>query len=263
MAMFPQWNDPGATAVVESGEAAFIQNAFGREMLLLTKIGTIVSTTTDASNTPTTTLRKGLILGIITATGKYGVYDPTLTNGLQIPRAILPVQLNMLNQAGVAADKTGPLITRANLMVAQIPNYDVQAGRALIQLGFVLDAPAGAQAPVGSPIGTQDKGADYTVTAADCGIRFHAITGAVNFTLPTKAVGLWYEFFNTVDAAMAILSASSSDDIITDGDAGADSITYGTSSHKIGSFCRVDCRYVGGALKWFASNLGGTTQTIA
>jgi hypothetical protein len=64
---------------------------------------------------------------------------------------------------------------------------------------------------------------------------------------------------------MGILSAASSDDIITDGDAGADSVTFSTSSHKIGSAAEVRCELIAGTptLRWVLHNLGGTTMTIA
>lgn len=103
-------------------------------------------------------------------------------------------------------------------------------------------------------------GADLTVTAAMNGTFFLA-TGAVTFTLPTKAAGLAFGFMQTADANMVIASASSADDLVTDGDAGADTITYSTSSHKIGSAAAV--MIAPDLTKWLTFSLNETAQTIA
>lgn len=260
MGMFSQWSDPGATALVETGEWQGIMNAFGREMLLYTAYGTIAAAVTDSGNTPTTTLRAGSILGKKTSDGLYYLYDPDADDGTQYAVAVLPVQLSMLNHLGVAANKSGPLITRATLRVADLHNADAQALRQLMQLGFLFDAPAGAQAFQGHQVTDQVAG-NTTVVAADNGKLFIATAAAV-FTLPTKAVGLAFEFLQTADADTSIVSAGSADDIIAFGDATADSVAFSTSSEKIGSRARFECVYVGANLRWIVSNLGGTTMTV-
>ena len=99
----------------------------------------------------------------------------------------------------------------------------------------------------------------YTVLAADTGTLFLA-TAAATFTLPTKAAGLAFGFYNLTDANMAITSAGSADDIIADGDATADTVTFSTSTHKIGS-AAVVC-ISPDLLFWLAFNVGGTTATV-
>jgi hypothetical protein len=254
-------SDPGYTAVRESGEWQGMFRGYNGELNMLVAPVQILSSTTDSGNTPTTTLRAGNILGKIAATGKYGLYDPSATNGLQIARGVLDFALDMIGPAGTVADKWVNMVTRANVVVGQLINSDAGALKRLIQLGFIFDAPAGAEAGAGF-IGVVEKAADYTVVAADNGTRFLATTGAVAFTLPTKAHGLAFEFFNTVDANMSIVSAGSADDIYADGDAGADSVAFSTASHKIGSGARLECRYLGGNLKWFTQNLGATLATV-
>ena len=101
---------------------------------------------------------------------------------------------------------------------------------------------------------------DYTVVAADNGTLFIA-TGAATFTLPTKAAGLAFGFLQISDNNMIVASAGSADDIVTDGDLGADTITYSTSSHKIGSALAV--MVAPNLLKWLTFSLNETTQTIA
>ncbi|MGE3410133.1 MAG: hypothetical protein AB7I37_25340, partial [Pirellulales bacterium] len=72
-------------------------------------------------------------------------------------------------------------------------------------------------------------------------------SGAVTFTLPALAAGLGpFEFLNTVNQDMIIASAAG-DDIVTDGDAAADSIAFSTASHKIGGRARFRANAAGTA----------------
>lgn len=254
------FTDPGYTALIESGDWEGLFSAISGEKNALVAPGLIVSTAVDAGNTPTTALRAGSILGITISTGKYSLYDATSTTGLNTARAVLPFQLPMQGNLGVVMDKTVPLLIRANLRVDQLHNADAQALRQLSQLGFLFDAPAGANALWG-PAGTIfADGA--TVTAAQNGMLFQA-AGAAAFTLPTIAAGLAYEFYQTADNDMTIASAGSADNIVGIHDAGGDLVTFGTSSQKIGSHARVVARYnAAGALRWYVSNLGGTTAAL-
>lgn len=102
--------------------------------------------------------------------------------------------------------------------------------------------------------------ADYTVLASDVGTLFIA-TAAVNFTLPTKGANLWFGFYQTADANMAILSAGSADDIIATNDDAADSVTYSTASQKRGSMGVATI--LPDLTKWAFINVGGTTITVA
>ena len=60
---------------------------------------TLASSAVDAGNTPTTTLRKGLVLGKITATGKYKEYDPSASDGSETAALILVDQADMLQDS--------------------------------------------------------------------------------------------------------------------------------------------------------------------
>lgn len=253
---------PGYSAIAESGEWAGLLNANGREQLLIQKNVTISSAATDAGNTPTTTLRAGSVMAKLDSGGEWVLYDSDATTGAQIARGVLLEQLDMRDFTGVAEDKPMALVAiRCNLIASELHNLDAAARQQLIQLGCVFDDPAGSQA-LQNALGVVEKAADYTVVAADNGALFVA-TAAVNFTLPTKAHGLCFQFLQTADANMAILSAGSADDIIAKGDAGADSVTFSTASNKIGAYAEVRCIYVGGALKWIVKNLGDCTMTIA
>jgi len=102
--------------------------------------------------------------------------------------------------------------------------------------------------------------ATHTLTAADNGKLF-VVAGAANFTLPAKAAGLSFGFYQTADANLVITSAGSADDIVADGDAAADTVTFSTASHKIGSGGIVTIQP--DLVKWLTFNIGATLATVA
>lgn len=70
-----------------------------------TDIGiTIDKSARDTGNTPQTTLRKGLVLGRITATGKYAQYDDSASDGTEVAACILADEVNLLDEDGNAQD---------------------------------------------------------------------------------------------------------------------------------------------------------------
>lgn len=87
------------------------------------------------------------------------------------------------------------------------------------------------------------KTGDYVVTAADTGTVFTnaGASGAVAFTLPTKAAGLTYIFLAVANQAISVVSAGSADDIVGWKDAACDSIAFSTANKIIGAGVRVTC----------------------
>lgn len=263
---FNDANAPGMTVARESEESQIYGTGRGGQTGIVEGKITVKSSSTDAGNTPTTTLRGGLLMAIKASDGLAYPYDGHANDGTQLPVAILEKHVNMLVD-GVATDRFLSGIRKAALLKeVELLGEDAHALGVLLRNGSLLDS----LTPHGSLFQPryrkrQIKAADYTVVAADNGDLFVQTTGAVTFTLPTKALGLCFEFFNTVDANMVIASAGSADDIIADGDAGADSITFSTANHKIGSHCRLTCISIAtaGTLAWMFENIGGTAATIA
>ena len=68
------------------------------------------SSARDSGNTPTTTLRPGLALGKITASGKYKEYDPSASDGSEVCVGFLEDERKVLDADGVASDNTGVLV---------------------------------------------------------------------------------------------------------------------------------------------------------
>lgn len=89
----------------------------------------LVSTARDAfgspAHSPSTTLRKGLVLGRITASGKFCEYDDDGTDdGRRVARGILDEEVNLLNAAGSAEDKLGSMHLRGVYDEDKLQNID-------------------------------------------------------------------------------------------------------------------------------------------
>lgn len=75
----------------------------------------IDSTAVDAGSSPTTVLRRGLLLGKVTATGNLKQYDSAAVDGTEDVYGVLDVELNMLDNLGQAIDRDAPVIVNAPL----------------------------------------------------------------------------------------------------------------------------------------------------
>lgn len=194
-----------------------------------------------------------------------------VANGFETARGILMEYTRLRNQDNSAnADKTANILIDGFFdqdkvlgdVAAVLEDYD-----SIMALKFINfdDYQQGIDAtPQPVPLFGFKKvltiSGTVTITAADSGTLF-LCTAATTATLPTKAAGLYYGFMSLADADVSILSAGSADDIVADGDAGADSVTFSTSSHKIGS---VSAFMVSpDLLKWLNFNLGNTAATVA
>ena len=88
------------------------------------------------------------------------------------------------------------------------------------------------------------KTSAYTCLLSEWGTTFtnRGATASVTFTLPavTSAItGVWYKFYAVSNYGMVIASNGSSDNIVARNDAGADSVTFSTTSLMIGACARV------------------------
>lgn len=259
MAQFTTGNAPGFQTKVESEEAQITWSGRNGQDLVATRQVTIDATATDAGNSPTTTLRAGLVMGIVAASGKAVPYDADANDGRQIAVGILEKPQDML-VAGVATDRFTQILVHGLVKQTPLVNLDVRARQQLSQR-LVIDrdlTPAGGV--LLQPRGVMTKAANYTLVPADDGHLLLA-TAAVTFTLPAKENGLAFRLAQTADANLVIQGSS---DIIHQGSTTASSVTFGTASQKAGSHVLVECVYTGaGTLAWLVSNLGHTTAALA
>jgi hypothetical protein len=93
----------------------------------------------------------------------------------------------------------------------------------------------------GVPVTTQ-AGA-YTVQTRDFGSLILA-NGAMTATLPLAGPelnGVWVQFASISAGDLVIAASGSSDQLVVDADASADTITFGTSGEEIGSHVEALC----------------------
>lgn len=249
---------PGMGTPAETTEREFL---WGRLDSWQLESIVISSAAVDSGNTPTTTLRRSLLLGKVTSSGEYKEYNPTGTDGSQIVQGILYEGLSTLNAAGSATDKMGRMVIAGNVKAAQLLLLDAQARRQMSgRFLFDDDLPGKLN---GSMEFVQEvaKTADYTVVAADSGTLF-TNTGAVatvNFTLPTLANGLIFGFFVVADQTLTVTSAAG-DDMVVPNDASADSVSFGSAGDKIGGMVVVRSNAAG--TKWHVEKRSSNALTI-
>ena len=124
----------GATQSSDPSEIRFTDH--GRE----SAIGIVLDAAArDDDNSPTTTLRKGLVLGKVTATGKYKEYDPSASDGTETARLILDDAVDLLDEAADAADTEGLGAFRGDFVAAALIGLDAGAKADLTQCAFDED----------------------------------------------------------------------------------------------------------------------------
>lgn len=248
---------PGLTDIKETQEAAI---GWGPEALRIYGSGVIAAATVDSGNTPTTLLRPGLVLGKITASGKYTQFSATATDGSQVAVGILPIGLRMTDIDGVTGDRNFSILLSGPVKAGSLIGLN-NIARAQMARAFLFDDQLpNLNAFGGGMVREVNKVANYTVVAADNGTLFTTGTGAVTFTLPTLAPGLRFEFLNLVNAAMTIASAGSLDDIVWVNDLAVDSLAASTASQMIGARLQFEANAAG--TKWYVRNLSPATITI-
>src|SRR5215212_3875304 len=104
MTQFTTGNAPGVGAAIETEQKQITWSGRHGQDQVVTQRAVIHSTTTDADNTPTTTLRAGLVLAIRDSDSKVAAYDPDANDGTQIAVGVLDQHQDMLVN-GVAAER--------------------------------------------------------------------------------------------------------------------------------------------------------------
>lgn len=248
---------PGMGDPVLSGENAFLTGHIGTWQIFPIVLD---SSAVDTGNTPNTTLRSGLVLGKITASGKYKQYNPAATDGSQHAVGILYGEVNMLNPvSGAAEDQAASLVWFGLVKATQLYGLDYLARRQLAHRIFFDDGFVDADnfVRVVAP-----KTSNYTVTVADNNTIFtnRGASGAVNFTLPTIERGLRYTFFAEENQPITITSATA-DTLVVYNDNAADTVSFNTTGEIIGGAFTVVAN--DNASKWLVlTNLASKVQTV-
>lgn len=240
---------PGIEAAVQSIENTF---EWGPQTPWAAVGVVLASTARDPGSAPTTVLRRGLVLGKITASGKHAQYDPAATDGTQVPVGILNDSTDLFDpRAGAATDRTAQMRVWGMVKPASLYGFD-EFARLVLSTRFTWDD-LRQEVALDRVVA---KTADYTVLATDTNTTFttRGAAGAVNFTLPPLARGLRFRFVNEVNQNMVVTGSTN---IVALNNAGATTITFSTSSQKIGASVEIVANDDG--TKWLA--FFGTTAT--
>lgn len=93
----------GADAVKTDTPNEFRMDSSGREKSIIVAAAARDDFGSPA-HSPTTTLRKGLVMGMITASDKYAEYDNTAEDGTETAVGVLLKSVNLLNEDDTAVD---------------------------------------------------------------------------------------------------------------------------------------------------------------
>lgn len=248
---------PGQGAAVFNQTTELFWGGDESKIEILRLDGHINSAATDAGATISTTLRAGMLLGKITASGQLIQWNSAATNGSEHLHSVNGAEQRMTDAFGTAVARFGPVIVKAPLKAkallikgaALVGHADeFLARRALHAMGCRLDDdPQGFFAGAAERIAI--KATNYTVVAADQGTLFQQITADAIFTLPAIQAGLKFRFLNSADFETVVASAEG-DNMVVGNDLSADSITFTTAGQQIGVQIDVEAMYVNGTLKW-------------
>lgn len=225
--------------------------------------GVVLSSSVDAGNTPTTTLRKGLAMGRITSSGKFTQYTVGATDGSEIPVGFLMADVDMLNAAGTATDKSCVLMVAGPVVAAQVLPAITANMRKHLHPRFIFDDDLPGNKHAWRQ--TVAKAADYTVVSGtDNGKVFTTLgaSGAIVFTLPAVGAGIIgqrFKFINEVDQNMTITAPANT--LVIFNNLTATSGVFSTAGNKIGAICEVYANSDG--TKWIFEQQCKHTLTVA
>jgi len=222
-------------------------------------IGVILdAASVDAGDTPTTTLRRGLVLGQIASSLKYKAYDPTATDGSQVAVGVLDTTTDMNDpRSGSTRDKVAQLRVWGFVKVGSLFGFDENA-RVQLSPRFVFDDLRLIDRDFSQVVA---KAANYTVVAADNGKTFttSGAAGEVDFTLPAVARGYRFRFHNVVGQTMKVIAPAGK--LVTFNNNAATSVAFQTAGNLIGGTIEIVSNDDGS--KYIAIPGGANTLTVA
>lgn len=259
MSAFGGFATPGFGAAVYTSEREIVWGGDDRQPGILRRNSIVSGAARDAGNTPTTLLRKGLLLGKVSASSELEEWDADASDGTQDVIAVLNQELKATDFDGNNTDRAFATLLRAPLIASQLLIQgaafvghidEFLARRQLDAVGCVLDDdPHGYLAGKGKRV-SSEAGTTDTLTASQNGMTlFYSNAASVTVTLPTIQPGLEYDLVRTADEEFVVASGEG-DNIVIGNDLSADSVTFTTAGEQIGAHVRLRSVYVGTALKW-------------
>lgn len=259
MSAFGGYATPGFGAAVYTTEREILWGRDDQHLPILFRNSIISGAARDAGNTPTTLLRRGLLLGKLDSGGELEEWDADASDGTQNINSVLNQELRAQDFDANNTDRAistvlyapviaSKLLIQGSAFVGHIDEY--LARRQMHAMGFRFDDDpqgfyAGAITRYSLVTGTTD-----TLTAAENGSTlFYNNAASVTVTLPTIQPGLEYDLQRVGDEEFVVTSGEG-DNIIAGNDLSADSVTFTTASEHLGARVKVKSVYVGTTLKW-------------
>lgn len=244
---------PGLTTSRETYENEF---RWGSQYQGVFANGIIDGASRDAGNSPTYELRPGLLLGQITATGKYTDYDKTASDGSEVAAGILIEGLRMQDFEGNSVDKFYAVLVGGPVQGAKVLNLDLMARSQMDKFIFddIFQIPGNHWFPFKR---FQNKTANYSIVANDNFTMFDnaGASGTVVLTLPAIANG--YMFALRAEAAQVLRFTSNEGSNVV----GTSATNSSVSVTAIGGVIYVYSNPAG--TKWIVEQRGTQTITAA
>jgi len=181
---------PGITTARETYESEF---RWGSQFQGVFANALISGATRDTGNTPTIELRPGLLLGQITATGKYTAYSKTATDGSEVASAVLIEGLRVQDFEGNDQDRFYAVLVGGPIQTAKLINLDLMAKQQMDK--FMFDDIGNLQGHHWYPFKRfVNKTTSYTIVPGDNFTMFDnaGASGTVVLTLPPIANGYFF-----------------------------------------------------------------------
>lgn len=246
---------PGITTARETYEAEF---RWGSEYQGVFTNALIDGSTIDSGNSPTYELRPGLLLGQVTATGKYKQYSPTASDGSEVASAVLIEGIRMQDFSGVATDRFYAVLVGGPVQAGKIIGLDLHARQQMDKFNFddLGGIPGNHWYPYKRFV---TKTANYTVVASDNFTMFDNIgaTGEVDLTLPAIANGYMFALRAQVAQVFKFISAEGSNIVGTSATNSSCSVT------AIGGAIYIYSVQTAAGFKWVVEQHGTQTITYA
>lgn len=262
MVLFPRGNLPGMTTAIESEESQVWHAGRHGQTFLSEKPVLIDSTAADANNTPTTTLRGGLVMMRRDSDGNTQQYARGTAG---VINGVLPFHQDMLDFSGAVGDrwvqlfKTG-FLKFSELKVAAEASVSLAVCDALSSMGFYFDDQTKQKTRHEETI-TGDK----TLTVNDHGKRFYVDVTGRTLTLPARSLaieGFEIEAFVCQDAMTFLVASDASGEMIGPNNVARDQVTLDHEGSAVRVRCVDDTRG-GVSFKWMVENIGTGTLTFA
>lgn len=243
---------PGEGTLIETFERAATWGPYPRYYTP----GYIGANAADAGNSPSSTLRVGLVMGRAIATGQWSNYNPTATDGTEVAAAVLPLSIRMQDvYTEVNIPRFYALLVSGGVHAAQLIGLDNMA-RAQMSPLFIFDddLPGNHYYPWQR---FQTITANYQILSTDNQSLFlnAGATGEVDLTLPPIANGYYF--------GLKALAAQTFKFVSNEG-----GNLYGSAANQTNASVAAICGGIAvfsnpGATAWIAVNISASNQTVS